>query len=78
MIVEWTNYYQFILFGYEINVFSDNNNLLYAATLSESQRVMRWWLIIKWFGNNINHIYGVENILSHMIRRLSYATNDQK
>ena len=30
-----------IIFGYEINVFSYNKNVVYAATLSEYQRVMR-------------------------------------
>ena len=30
-----------ILFDYKINVFSYHKNLVYAATLSESQRVMR-------------------------------------
>ena len=51
-----------IIFGYEINIFSDNKNLVYAATLSESQRVMRCRLILEEFGPNINHIAGVENI----------------
>ena len=45
-----------ILFGYEINVVSDNKILVYAATLSESQRVMRWRLIIEEFGPKIQHI----------------------
>ena len=47
-----------ILFGYEINVFSDDKNMFYAATLSESQRVMRWQLILEEFGPNIHHISG--------------------
>ena len=29
------------IFGYEKNLFSDHKNLVYAATLSESQRMMR-------------------------------------
>ena len=49
-----------IIFGYEINVLSDNNNLVYVATLSESQRVMRWQLILEEFGTNIQHMAGVE------------------
>ena len=49
-VVEWLNKFRGIIFGYEINVFSDNKNLVYAATLSESKRVMRWWLIIEKFG----------------------------
>ena len=37
--------FQVIIFGYEINVFPYYKNLVYAITLSESQRVMRWQLI---------------------------------
>ena len=46
-IVECLNQFRGILFGYEINVFSDHNNLVYAATLSEQQRVMRWRIILR-------------------------------
>ena len=53
-----------ILFGYEINVFLDHNNLVYAATLSESQRLVLWILILEEFGPNIQHIYVVENIVA--------------
>ena len=31
-----------ILFSHKINVFSYHTNFVYAANLSESQRVMRW------------------------------------
>ncbi|GFH61806.1 hypothetical protein CTEN210_18281 [Chaetoceros tenuissimus] len=40
-IVECLKQFRNILFGYEINVYSDHKNLVYEATLSESQRVMR-------------------------------------
>ena len=45
-IVECINKFRGIHFGYEINVFSYHKNLVYAATLSEYQRVMRWRLIL--------------------------------
>ena len=60
--MECLNKFLGILFGYEINVLSDHKNMVYAATLSESQRVMRCRLILEEFGPNINHIAGVENI----------------
>ena len=69
-IVECLEQFLGILFGYEISVFSDNKNLVYAATMSESQRVMRWRLILKEFGTNIQHIAGVDNIVSDTLSRL--------
>ena len=67
LIVECLNQFCGILFGYEINVSSDHKNLVYAATLSESQRVMRWRLILKDFGPNIQHISGVDNIVAYTL-----------
>ena len=46
-IVECLKQFRGIIFGYEINVFSDRKNMVYAATLSEYQRVMRWQLILE-------------------------------
>ena len=59
-----------ILFGYEIHVFSDHKNLVYEATLSESQRVMRWRLLLKEFGPHIHHISGIDNIVADTLSRL--------
>ena len=61
--------FQGVIFGYEIKVISDHNNLVYAPTLSESQRVMRWQLIIEDFGPNIQHIAGFDNIVSDTLSR---------
>ena len=61
-IVECLKQFRGILFGYPIDVWSDHKNLVYAATLSESQRVMRWRLILKEFGPNIQHVPEIENI----------------
>ena len=41
-IVEFLKKIRGIMFGYEINVLFDHKNMVYAATLSESQRVTRW------------------------------------
>ena len=56
-IVECLRQFRGIRFGYEINVFPDNTNLVYVATLSESQRVMRWKFIIEEFGPNSEYRY---------------------
>ena len=66
-----------ILFGYDINVFSDRKNLVYAATLSEYQRVMRWRLILEEFGPTIQHIDGVENIVADTLSRLPSTPSDK-
>ena len=70
VIVEFLEKLQVILFGYEINVFSYHKNMVYAATLSEFQRVMHWQFILKEFGPNIQHIYGVDKIVPDALQRL--------
>ena len=68
--MECLKQFQRILFGYEINIFSNHKNLVYATTLSESQRVMLWILILKEFGPNIQHIAVVDNIVADTLSRL--------
>ena len=46
-IVECLKQFRRIVFSYEINIFSYHNNLVYAANLSESKRVMHWRLILE-------------------------------
>ena len=51
--------------------------MVYAATLSESQRVIHWRLILKTFGPNIQHIAGAENIVAYTLSRLPYTPRDK-
>ena len=44
--------------------------MVYVTTLSESQRVMQWRLILEEFGPNIQHISVVHNIVSDTLSRL--------
>ena len=60
-IVKCLKQFRRIIFGYDIKIFSYRKNLVHAATLSESQKVMRLRLIIEEFGPNIQQIYGVDN-----------------
>ena len=76
-IVECLKQFRGIIFGYEINVFSDHTNLVYDATLSEYQRVIRWRLILEEFGTNIHHISGFGNILADTISRFPSAPSDK-
>ena len=47
--------------------------MVYAATLSESQTVIRWQPIIKEFGPNIQNISGVDNIVADTLSILPYT-----
>ena len=43
-------------------MYSDHKNLVHATTVSESQRVMRWRMILEEYDPEIIHIKGEENI----------------
>ena len=75
-IVECVKEFRNILFGYPIRVFSDHKNLVHAATLSQSQRVMRWRLILEEFGPDIQHIKGEDNVVADAISRLPTLNQD--
>ena len=66
-----------ILFKYETKIFPDNKNMVYAATLGESQMKMFWWIIIEEFGPNIQHITGVNNIVADTLSRPTYTSIDK-
>ena len=76
-IVECLKQFRNILFGYEIHVYSDHKNLVYEATLSESQRVMRWRLLLEEFGPNIHHIAGVDNIVADTLSRVKSSNVEE-
>ena len=63
-----------IIFGYEINVYLDHNNFVYAATHSEYKQVMRWKIILKEFVPNIQHISGVYSRVDEKISRFLSTT----
>jgi hypothetical protein len=77
-IVECVREFRNILFGYPIIVHSDHKNLVHAATISQSQRVMRWRMILEEFGPDIRHISGVDNIVADAISRLPTANKDEE
>ena len=76
-IVECLKQFRNIVFGYEIIVYSDHKNLVHAATVSESQRVMRWRLLLEEYGPDIRHIKGVDNVVADAISRLPMANDDE-
>ena len=77
VIVECPKQFHGIISGYEINLFSNHKNMVYAATLIEYQRMLRWRLIIEVFGPNIQYITGVNNIVEGTISRFPYTSIDK-
>ena len=51
-------------------MFTDHKNLMYTGTLSESQRVMRWRMILEEFGPTIHHLAGADNVVADALSRL--------
>ena len=75
-IVERLNQFWGILFVNEINTFSDDKNMFYATTLIEYKMLMFWQPIIEYFGPNIQHIAGIDNIVSDTLSRLPSMPSD--
>ena len=50
--------------------------MVYAATKTKYQILIRWQLVLKEFGPNINPVDGVYNIVSDTISRLLSTTID--
>ena len=55
---------------YEVIVYSDHKNLVQVATISESQRVMHWRLLLEEFGPDIRHIAGEDNTIADALSRM--------
>ena len=77
LIMYLLNQFWGILFGYEINLFLHQKKVVYAATQSESQRVIHWWIILEKFGIKIQYISRVDIIVAEKISRLPYKKFDQ-
>ena len=58
-------------------MFSDHEHLVYAPTLSESQRLKRWQVLLEEFGPNIQHISGFDNIVADMFNELTSTSSDK-
>ena len=67
-IVETLKAYKHILLGYEIEVHTDHKNLVYKTF--NTDRVMRWRLLIEEFGPKLLYIKGEKNIVADALSRL--------
>ena len=67
-IVETLKEYRNILLGHEIEVFTDHKNLTFKQFNTE--RVMRWRLLVEEFGPKLTYIKGEKNIVADFLSRM--------
>ena len=79
-IVETLKEYRNILLGHEIIVYTDHKNLTYQNF--NTDRVMRWRLIIEEYGPTLKYVKGETNIVADALSRLALIKetdqNDQQ
>ena len=73
-IVETLKEYRNILLGQQIEVFTDHKNLVYKHFNTE--RVMRWRLLIEEFGPKLTYIKGTHNIIADALSRMRLTEKD--
>ena len=73
-IVETLKEYRNILLGHEIEVFTDHKNLVYKSFNTE--RVMRWRLLIEEFGPKLTYIKGSNNVVADALSRMRLSEAD--
>ena len=73
-IVETLKEYRNILLGHKIDVYTDHKNLVYKHFNTE--RVMRWRLLLEEFGPNLIYIKGNDNIVADALSRMRLSEED--
>ena len=73
-IVETLKEYRNILLGQQIEVFTDHKNLVYKTFNTE--RVMRWRLIIEEYGPKLTYIKGESNVVADALSRMRLSEKD--
>ena len=73
-IVETLKEYRNILLGHEIEVFTDHKNLVYKHFNTE--RVMRWRLLLEEFGPKLTYVKGANNIVADALSRLEITEEE--
>ena len=73
-IVETLKEYRNILLGQQIEVFTDHKNLVYKTFNTE--RVMRWRLIIEEYGPKLTYIKGESNVVADALSRMRLSNED--
>ena len=73
-IVETLKEFRNILLGHRIRIYTDHKNLTYVNFNTE--RVMRWRLIIEEYSPELIYVKGETNIVADALSRLDLATSD--
>ena len=73
-IVECLKTFRNILLGHKIEVITDHKNLTYQQFNTE--RVMRWRLLLEEFGPTLTYIKGEHNIVADALSRLDLTEED--
>ena len=74
-IVETLKEFRNILLGHQITVYTDHKNLTYKHFNTE--RVMRWRLILEEFGPELKYIKGENNVVADALSRLEKSPNQE-
>ena len=64
-----------IILGHQITVYTDHKNLTYK--FFNTERVMRWRLILEEFGPELKYIKGENNVLAEALFRLEMSDNKE-
>ena len=75
-IVETLKEYHNILLGHEINVYTDHKNL--TCKHINTERIMRWRLLLEEYGLNIQYIQGSKNVVADALSRLELDKDSDK
>jgi hypothetical protein len=75
-IVETLREFRNILLGYKIMVHTDHKKITYAK--SNSDRVMRWHLLIEEFGPSFRNIKGKHNLIADATSRLAFDDSSEE
>ena len=74
-IVETLKEFRNILLGQQITIHTDHKNLTYANF--NTDRVIRWRLIIEEYGPNLKYIEGPKNVVADALSRLGLKDNPE-